>query len=84
MFSVLLEREIIISATLILSSANAFNLVHSKLLSSGKELIKVDHRQEENSAKAKCSDQVHPSSLFADALSPFKKSLTPKITIHNK
>ena len=39
MFSILSEREIIISATFILSSANAFNLDQSKILPYGKELI---------------------------------------------
>ena len=39
MFSTLLKTEITIFATFNLSSANALNLVHSKKLSFGKELI---------------------------------------------
>ena len=42
MFSALSEREIIISATFILSSANAFKLDQPKNLSFGKELIVVE------------------------------------------
>ena len=38
MFSTISKTEIIIWATFILSSANAFNLVMSKILSYGKEL----------------------------------------------
>ena len=39
MFSILSEREIIISAKFFLSSANAFNLDQSKILSFDEELI---------------------------------------------